>query len=160
MRGGAGTDCFDVYLYGPGGSRITCPSEIADDYTTFESQALRLLGLDKNSNWEFVIDQYNNQESNKDRPLKSFARSFPVKKSNGQKTWNSFLKARLNNRYSDWPLVVNHIRPAGVAAPKTFRLPRSDSVPPTQTSLSQANPVINTPTTNPPSQKKVPPVKP
>jgi hypothetical protein len=160
MRGGAGTDGPEIYLYGPSGSRLTCPSKITDDYATFEEQALRLLSLDKSSNWEFVVDQYNNQEMNKGKTLKSFARTFPVKKCDSQDMWESYLKARLNNRYSDWPLVVNHPRQAGVAAPQTFILPKTDSIPNTQTSSFQTNPVNAPPATNPPSQKKVSSMKP
>lgn len=131
MRGGAGPR-LTIYLYGPHGSRLTCPSKIEDDYATFQEQALKLLGLDENKDWEFVVDQYDNLESNKGSALKNFKRTFTVTKGNGQHVWDTWLKSRLCNVNSDWALVVNHVRPPGVSAPATFTLPTVDSVKATQ----------------------------
>lgn len=166
IRGGSGPPKSRIYVYGPGNLRSTLPRGFKEDYPTFKTHALKLLGLNDTSDWEFVVDQYNNQELKRDIEQKDYQRSFVVKKDNGQFMWDNYLKTRCCNIYGDWPLVVNPVRPAGVAAPSTFKLPMKDGVytapaitvtsAPTAAqkakpiTFSQSQPTINAPAKKPP----------
>ncbi|PMD51308.1 uncharacterized protein K444DRAFT_620433 [Hyaloscypha bicolor E] len=119
MRGGAGDP---VIVYGPNGVGLRVQDDREDSRQAFLAAALRITGQPKTAlMFEFVVDQYRNQEKNKDQPEKEFVKSFPVDQDNFAQTYNHYLESRLYNRQRDWPLVV---RQTSDARSPTFTIPR------------------------------------
>ncbi|KAF8853593.1 hypothetical protein BDZ45DRAFT_806524 [Acephala macrosclerotiorum] len=92
----------------------------------FGDAAQLLLQYDEDSDWEYVVDQYRNQEAHKNIAEKTFVRSFNVTKSTFDKVFDDYLKARVSNTLHDWVMVVRYNHTPD-QAPATFKLPSADS---------------------------------
>ncbi|RDL31056.1 uncharacterized protein BP5553_09845 [Venustampulla echinocandica] len=130
MRGGAGP-VQNIYLYGPNKGRVTCASTIdSHEPHEFVCRALGLLNLDPSSEWEFEVDQYDDQDSLKTEKYKPLVQSFMINKFTNQDQWTKHLRRLVCEPNGDWAMVVDHPRPLGVVAPKTFEPPEHDFIPP------------------------------
>ncbi|CZR66616.1 uncharacterized protein PAC_16517 [Phialocephala subalpina] len=170
MRGGAGKDEKNSHFlyshYNKGRQIVETKKEkghpvvIRED---FRDAAQLLLQYDEDSDWEYVVDQYRNQEAHKNIAEKNFVRSFKVTKSTFDKVFDDYLKARVSNTLHDWGMVVRYDHTPS-QAPATFRLPSTDAAgnPPAQylkpaSPVKQGSPKKKTPKENIP--KSQPPKK-
>jgi hypothetical protein len=125
MRGGAGDS---VIVYGLKGIALEVQDEREDSANAFLDAAFQILGFSKTiTNWNFVVDQYKNQEIHKNVSEKQHVRSFPVNQSDFSRIYDQYLKSRLYNKQRDWPLVVR--RTTDVLA-LTFTIPKRLKKPP------------------------------
>jgi hypothetical protein len=92
----------------------------------FLASALQLVGLDASADWTFTIDQYRNQEQDKNVAAKTLVRSFHVTKATFDHQYDQFIMARVSNILHDWVMVVR-INTQPAQAPATFTLPQTDS---------------------------------
>ncbi|PMD33796.1 hypothetical protein L207DRAFT_146337 [Hyaloscypha variabilis F] len=162
MRGDAG-DPVNVYGLNGYGVQITDEREASEG--EFLNAALSIIRLPKNTKtYAFTVDQYRNQEKNKDEPEKEFVKSFPVDQDSFSHVYNQYLKARLYNRQRDWPMVV---RKTIDEKTSTFQIPAKLKKPPAArplrninsgNSTTQTGPILPPPNTSP--TKKPPPSPP
>jgi len=150
-------------VYGPNdlGLEITCEREDSEGY--FLEAALRILSVPKGATaYAFVVEQYRNQEKNKNEPEKAHVKSFPVDQSNFSHVYNQYLKARLYNRQRDWVLVV---RPRSGQTTATFRIPKNMKKPALRKPATisggstNAGPILPPPKTSPIKPKHPSPPK-
>jgi hypothetical protein len=175
MRGGAGDP---VIVYGLNGVGIQVQDEREDSEQDFLTAALRIICLPTTAaSFEFVVDQYRNQEKNKEEPEKQHVKSFPVNQSNFSHVYGQWVQARLYNRNGDWPMVVRN--PSDTISP-TFTIPKrlkkpappppiikqnlspsksGPILPPPKLSPKKKQPLRRSPPKSPP-KKKSPPSKP
>jgi hypothetical protein len=139
MRGGAGEST--VTVYGLNGFGLKLKDDRENSATPFLEASLQILGMPKTTTtYEFVVDQYRNQEAHKNVREKEHVKSFPVSQSNFAHVYDQYLKSRLFNRQRDWPMVV---RRASDNMSTTFGIPSQLKTPltPATTMLPSKSPV-------------------
>jgi hypothetical protein len=127
MRGGAGKGT-SVIVYGLNEFGFEIEDDRENSAMPFLEATLKLLGISNTTTYDFVVDQYRNQESHKNIPEKEHVKSFPVNQSNFAHIYDQYLKSRLFNRQRDWPMVVRR-KTDKMAA--TFSIPKKLKIPPT-----------------------------
>ncbi|KAE9366903.1 hypothetical protein N431DRAFT_487373 [Stipitochalara longipes BDJ] len=159
MRGGAGDP---VIIWGLKDVGLAITDEREGSEGAFLEAALRILRLPKETKtYEFVVDQYRNQEKNKEQSEKAHVKSFPVDQDSFSHVYNQYLKARLYNRLRDWPMVV---RQASDEMTPHFRIPTKMKTPPARRPViinpgnasTKTGPNLPPPKTSPLKNKKPP----
>ncbi|KAH7400196.1 hypothetical protein BKA64DRAFT_707882 [Cadophora sp. MPI-SDFR-AT-0126] len=122
LRGGGGNSYR--YLYSRYGASIKLKAvddEVSAD--DFRKAALKALDLDPGSEWTIVVDQFENSVRYKKTPNKPFVRSFIISKNDFEKTFQSYVQARISDE--NWALSVDyyHLRMNGEKFTGTFSIP-------------------------------------
>ena len=93
--------------------------EIKPISQSFGNRALRLLGIDHNSDWEFAVDLYSNQLNRVNSATRAldFSHTVQITKASLEKKFEEDIKPRLFRGEADWNIVV---RPSNENPVSTF----------------------------------------
>lgn len=123
MRGGAGPPNSPykgrtAHLYSHKAGRL----EVDDTVESFINASLRLLGFNPENDWEFMVDQYDNQGAAKDKPFKIRWKRGPVQglkvTKDDQTAWEMSILPRMMNFRQDWIVAVDYVRDDSKPAPE------------------------------------------
>ena len=122
IRGGARRVYFPVgtnfhgFIYSHTGGRV----RVGHDVVSFTAMSLQLLRINPDTDWEFVVEQYDNSPGHKDKPFKprvvSGAGSFNIISKDDASAWEDIIYPLVVHHGEDWMMAV---RPAdGTKAPE------------------------------------------
>ncbi len=108
LRGGAGLEVEPIGEQGYFYSRYEGMMRAAEK-ETFKMGVLGLLKIDKDSDWEFVVDQYDSEDTdNRAKGVKALVASIHVTKDTFDEVYETLLDSLLDNPHGDWIIVVDY----------------------------------------------------